>query len=302
MIAGLSKAVVVFLAPILALTSILLSLFAFLAPTLMLEDRVALMTVTPSTVITQNGRDEDVDGPTIFFGVLGALFALHPCISTEMRNRILQPPEQCRRCKLYPSRCKPSLWYVVGFSNMFFVPSPAKDLSQLPSDAPQHLLSAPAASSASFIAVALAFSVIFFFTFSFISLRHKMGEKMAATLDKPMVQRFSAWLGFIGFMIGRLITAILSCSTHASLGLTAFLIIRMWFDKAVDDFNNSIEAAHGPDLKASIGNAFTSKQLLGSRAQQLCLHSLIVVWVAYAFYAVPLIASLAKINVTATKA
>jgi hypothetical protein len=45
-----------------------------------------------------------------------------------------------------------------------------------------------------------------------------------------------------------------------SAGLTAFLIIRMWFGKAVDDFNLDIITLgqSGPQLVASIGNGFTS--------------------------------------------
>jgi hypothetical protein len=44
-------------------------------------------------------------------------------------------------------------------------------------------------------------------------------------------------------------------------GITTFLIIRMWFGKAVLDFNASIVAQgqQGPKLIASIGNAFTSE-------------------------------------------
>jgi len=111
--------------------------------------------------------------------------------------------------------------------------------------------------------------IIFFITFTLISFRHKMGPKLSVALDKPMVQRLSAWVGFIGFLIG----------------ITAFLIIRMWFGKAVQDFNASIAAQgkNSPQLIANLGNAFT------------------MAWVAYAFYAVPIIASLAKLNVTATK-
>lgn len=84
-----------------------------------------------------------------------------------------------------------------------------------------------------------------------------------------MLQRLSAWIGFFSFMIG----------------VTTFLIIRMWFGKAVQDFNASIVAQgqQGPKLIASIGNAFT------------------MVWVGYAFFAVPVITSLAKLNVMATK-
>jgi hypothetical protein len=64
-------------------------------------------------------------------------------------------------------------------------------------------------------------------------------------LENPMVQRLSAWVGFFGFMIG----------------ITSFLILRMWFGKAVDDFNNSIavQGSKGPELVASLGNAFTSE-------------------------------------------
>lgn len=71
MIAGLSKAVTLYLAPLLALTAIILSLFAFLAPTLLLHDRVALLTVVPSTALLETGSSQVVDGPSAFLGVLG---------------------------------------------------------------------------------------------------------------------------------------------------------------------------------------------------------------------------------------
>ena len=75
------------------------------------------------------------------------------------------------------------------------------DFSVLPSNAPQLLLSTPPSAPA-FFAVGLMFSTIFFVVFTIISFRHKMGEKMSAALDKPMIQRTSAWLGVIGFIIG----------------------------------------------------------------------------------------------------
>jgi len=89
-------------------------------------------------------------------------------------------------------------------------------------------------------------------------------------MERPAVQRFSAWIGFFGFFFG----------------LTAFVILRMLFGKTVDDFNNTIVSlgAEGPQLVATNGNGFT------------------MVWVAYAFYAVPVITSLAKLNVSQTKA
>jgi len=118
------------------------------------------------------------------------------------------------------------------------------------------------------MAVAISFSVVFFISFTLISFRHKLGG-LSATLEKPLVQRLSAWVGFFGFIIG----------------ITSFLVVRMWFGKAVEDFNASIEAQgqQGPQLVASTGNGFT------------------MVWVAYAFYAVPVIVSLSKLNVTTSK-
>jgi hypothetical protein len=74
MIAGLSKAVTLYLAQVLALTAIFLSLFAYLAPTLLLHDRVALLTVTPSTTLVQAGPPQGVDGPSVFLGALGTFF------------------------------------------------------------------------------------------------------------------------------------------------------------------------------------------------------------------------------------
>lgn len=74
MIAGLSKAITLYLAPVLSLTAILLSLFAFLAPVVMLNDRVSLLTVSPSTVLTQT-NGPSVDGASVFLGALGMWFA-----------------------------------------------------------------------------------------------------------------------------------------------------------------------------------------------------------------------------------
>ncbi|CAA7266468.1 unnamed protein product [Cyclocybe aegerita] len=236
MIAGLSKAVILYLAPLLSLTAILLSLFALLAPTMLLHDQVALLTVLPSTTLVQPGPSQAVDGPSVFMGVLG-------------------------------SCSKPSNAAQINCTTPAI--SPIYDLSVLPGSSPSLLLSAPTATSPVFIALAIAFSIVFFLTFTLISFRHKLGGKMTAILDKPVLQRLSAWVGFFGFIVG----------------LTSFLIIRMWFGKAVQDFNASIalQGQQGPKLVASTGNAFT------------------MVWVAYAFYAVPIITSLTKLNVISTK-
>lgn len=70
MIPTFSQATVLYVAPLLALTAIILALFALLAPTLLLHDRVALLTVLPSTSL-QSRSSNAVDGPSIFMGVLG---------------------------------------------------------------------------------------------------------------------------------------------------------------------------------------------------------------------------------------
>lgn len=72
MIAGVSKAVTLYLSPILALTSLFLIMFAYLAPTVLLHDRVALLVVSPSTTLTTNSTSSsNIDGPTVFLGALG---------------------------------------------------------------------------------------------------------------------------------------------------------------------------------------------------------------------------------------
>jgi len=236
MISGLSKAITLYLAPLLALTAILLSLFAYLAPTLLLHDQVALVTVVPSMALVQANASHGLDGPSVFMGVLGS------CSKASNSAKV-----NCTASSV----------------------SPQYDFSVLPGDAPEDLLSAPTATTPVFIAVAISFSILFFLSFTLISLRHKMHPKVAGILENPTLQRLSAWVGFFGFLVG----------------LTSFLIIRMWFGKAVDDFNASIisQGQQGPKLIATTGNAFT------------------MVWVAYAFYAVPVITSLTKLNVTATK-
>ena len=72
MIAGLSKAVTLYLATLLSLTAMLLTFFAFLAPVFLLQDRVALLSVNPSTVLQNKTTPSSaLDGPTLQVGALG---------------------------------------------------------------------------------------------------------------------------------------------------------------------------------------------------------------------------------------
>ena len=49
-------------------------------------------------------------------------------------------------------------------------------------------------------------------------------------------------------------------SDNVCSGITSFLIVRMWFGKAVNDFNAGIQSqgSQAPQLVADTGNAFTS--------------------------------------------
>jgi hypothetical protein len=82
MVAGLARTITLYLAPVLALTATILSLLAFLAPTLALQGQVALLVVSPSTVLSQPGPSQAVEGPSVFLGILGELsFAV--CIGKQ---------------------------------------------------------------------------------------------------------------------------------------------------------------------------------------------------------------------------
>jgi len=235
MIHGFSKFAVLYLAPVLMLTALFLSLLAFLAPSVMLHDQVALLTVIPSTVLT-NPQAQANDGPSLFLGALGS------CSRHSNAGDV-----NCTVTSI----------------------SPQYDTSVIPGATSNDILSAPPSTAPAFIAIAISLSFVFFLAYSLVSFRHKFGEGLSEKLDSPMIQRITAWIGVFGFMIG----------------LASFLIVRMWFEKAIDDFNNSIvsQGKNAPELVAAAGNGFT------------------MVWVAYAFYAIPLIVSLTKINVHASE-
>lgn len=72
MIDTIVKFVPLYLAPILALTSTFLTLFAYLAPDVMLHSQVSLVTISPGRLVTLLGDTKDsIDGPSIRVGMLG---------------------------------------------------------------------------------------------------------------------------------------------------------------------------------------------------------------------------------------
>ncbi|KAG6381202.1 hypothetical protein JVT61DRAFT_5605 [Boletus reticuloceps] len=235
MLTNISKATTLYFTPVLMLTSLFLILFAYLAPVVMLHSQVSLLTVVPSSVLTQPGSNQIVDGPSMFVGMLGS------CAKPNNSATLI--------CT------SPSI-------------SPVYNASVFTSNTPSSVLAAPPTVAPAFLATSLAFSMIFFIMFTGISFRHLMG-KAGNVWENPMVQRASAWIGIGSFLVG----------------LASFLIIRIYFGKAASDFNQSIQGqgANGPQLIADTSNAFT------------------MVWVGYAFFAVPVVVSLAKLHVLATK-
>ncbi|KAF9218930.1 hypothetical protein BS17DRAFT_790374 [Gyrodon lividus] len=234
MLTDISKATTLYLTPVLMLTSLFLVLFAYLAPAVMLHSQVSLLTVTPSLALTQSGSTA-VDGPSMFIGMLGSCSKPNNAAGLTCTSPSISP----------------------HYNTSVFTPN-----------TPSSVLAPPPTVAPAFLAVSLAFSIIFFIMFTAISFRHLMG-KAGNIWEKPMIQRASAWIGISSFLVG----------------LASFLIIRMYFGKAADDFNQSIrgQGTNGPQLIANTSNAFT------------------MIWVGYAFFAVPVVVSLAKLHVLATK-
>lgn len=75
MVAGLSKATTLYLAPLLALAANLISIFAFLAPVVMFRDKIALLTIIPPTSLIQQRSSDGVDGVSLFLGLLAPALA-----------------------------------------------------------------------------------------------------------------------------------------------------------------------------------------------------------------------------------
>jgi len=71
MLNQLSNAVALYLAPILSLTAVLLVLFSYLSPAVMLHTQVSLLVVKPSLLLSPNPSKDEIDGPSVFLGPLG---------------------------------------------------------------------------------------------------------------------------------------------------------------------------------------------------------------------------------------
>jgi len=129
------------------------------------------------------------------------------------------------------------------------------DVSRLPANAPTVLINTPPSATPVFVGIGIVSSSIFLALFTLMSFRNSMA--------KPNLHRFTTCIGFFGFMISQFSSpsdVIRRVLTLYFLAMTAYLILRMWFGKAVQDFNSSViqQGAQGPNVIASIGNGFTS--------------------------------------------
>lgn len=89
MLADISKATTLYLTPVLMLASLFLILFAYLAPVVMLHSQVSLLTVTPSSVLTQPGSNQVVDGPSMLIGLLGKSRCFEWMIRSSLSHRVV---------------------------------------------------------------------------------------------------------------------------------------------------------------------------------------------------------------------
>jgi hypothetical protein len=114
MIVNLSKAATLYLAPVLSLTSLILVLFAYTAPTILLHSRVALLVVSPSLQLADPSSSQEVDGPTLFLGALGNPYFLlsKPTKSSLFCDRVLFPSEQQGTSDMYTTHSVSGIRYV----------------------------------------------------------------------------------------------------------------------------------------------------------------------------------------------
>jgi hypothetical protein len=205
MIALISNAVTLYLAPVLFLTAIFLCLFSYLSPVVMLHSQVSLLAVRPSLALSPNNTG-NIDGPTVLLGVLGPLNKIQAfiailihliCIGSCAKSHN-SGAFSCTPASLNPSYSRSFFWSRVSIPADFGI----LDLTVLPKNAP-NLLSAPAATTPAFLALSLSFSVMFFILFTMIAFRARLGGRISGMLEKPLLEKVSAWIGFMGFMIGQ---------------------------------------------------------------------------------------------------
>ncbi|KZW02400.1 hypothetical protein EXIGLDRAFT_601897 [Exidia glandulosa HHB12029] len=171
MIADLSKAIILYLAPLLALTSFLLNLFVFLAPTVLFNDSVSLASVTPALLdLATNASVKahgEIDGPSLYVGLLGSC-------ARKTNKEVL-------------------FCTTPSFAAVY-------NTSVLPTSIP-NFLTAPVSATPVFAILALLLFAVFLPLFTLSALREKLPGKMNALFSRPMLGSFVAWAGVLSWLI-----------------------------------------------------------------------------------------------------
>jgi len=224
------KGFTLYIAPLFFITALFLSLFVFLSPAAILLDQVALLTITA----TPSAQPGPTDGLRLFLGALGS------CAKQNRTARV-----QCTKPLLHPDY----------------------DLSVLPSSAPNLSIPSIVRNTAPFITFSFGFLGFFFLFYNLTAYRYKIGTYRS--YDSRSTQKFIAWLGFLGII----------------MGLGCFVSLRRSLGTTVENFNGAIGGPDykGPKLVASITNGF------------------IMAYIAYGFYSVAFFVNLYKLGFRAER-
>ncbi|KAF8312134.1 hypothetical protein DL93DRAFT_2156884 [Clavulina sp. PMI_390] len=239
MISGTAVFVVRWLAPIMFLASIFLSIFSFVGP-VPTTHHVALIAVTPmnSEMMGASRRDissfayaEGAEGRRVpraaLFGVLSA--------TTDGASAFIGPLGSCAKAHNADQlTCQSANW------------DATYDYSLLPSNAPKTALPpSPPSTSPPFYLTAIIISTLFFlltFVASLADLLPSAPAALATMNTHPGFNQGVTSLGMLGFIM-TLLTA---------------LVWRISFGRDVQEFNIRIAVASGsPALVASLSNGFT---------------------------------------------
>jgi hypothetical protein len=225
------KGITLYIAPLFYVTALFLSIFVFLSPAAIFLDQVALLTITA----TASAQPGPTDGLRLFLGALG---------SCAKKNSTAQV--QCTKPLLHP----------------------AYDLSILPSSAPKLSIPSIVLNTPPFITFSFGSAFLFFLLYNLTAYRYKIG-KWGLSYDSRSMQKFIAWLGFLGII----------------MGLGCFVSLRRALGTTVQDFNAAIEDPNyeGPQLVASIASGF------------------IMAYIAYGFYGVAVFVHLYKLAIHAER-
>ena len=106
------------------------------------------------------------------------------------------------------------------------------------------------------VITSISLGFLFLVSVSLLSLYYK-SNKVKTFIEKPLVVHLILFLGIISTFFGMFPPRLLVNYFILFAGITAFMLLRLWFANAGRTFNTFIRQQQGPNLKASLGNGFT---------------------------------------------